>query len=282
MLLAVYVRSSVMVMVKIFRLLILVILAANFFATQVVADSVRCQMFLEILHEKSELMTKLKAQGNSPDPALEKRVGRLERLETRIRARPERQFWNGLKLFETDEDVRIAVESGELVALDKRPPLTTGQITYDYTLPEARLLARQITFDFVQRLKEKSLYSENIKLLITSAVRPVSFQRKLIADGAPAATRSSHTYGIAFDIAKKWFEENNPEVARVLHQTLRQYANRGEIHLVREDHIGVWHVAITPSKLENLREQISKGVTFDHLWGDNPDSMPASLARPIE
>lgn len=258
-----------MVMVKIFRLLSLMVLAINFFATPSLADTNRCRLFLEILHEKSELMTKLKAQGNSPDPALKKRVGRLERLETRIRARPERQFWSGHRLFETDSDVKTAVESGELVALDKRPPLTTGKITYAYTLPEARLLARQITFDFVQRLKEKALYSENIKLLITSAVRPVSFQRKLISDGAPAATRSSHSYGIAFDIAKKWFEENNPEVAKVLHQTLRQYANRGDIHLVREDYTGAWHVAITPKHLENLKEQISKGVTFDHLWSGN-------------
>lgn len=270
-----------MVKINIYKFLCFLSVFVNFLAIEAIADTNRCEVFLKILHEKSELMAILKAQGESADPVIEKRVGRLERLETRIRARPERQFWSGFQLFETDEDVRRAVEGGELVPLDERPPLATGKIKYKYTLPEARLLARQITFDFVQRLKEKNLYSEKIKLLITSAIRPVSFQRKLIEDGAPAATRSSHSYGIAFDIAKKWFEENNPEVAKVLHQTLRQYANRGDIHLIREDYIGVWHVAITPRHLANLRDQIARGVTFDHLWSAGSDSIGAK-SSPLE
>ena len=173
-----------MVKINIYKFLCFLSVFVNFLAIEAIADTNRCEVFLKILHEKSELMAILKAQGESADPVIEKRVGRLERLETRIRARPERQFWSGFQLFETDEDVRRAVEGGELVPLDERPPLATGKIKYKYTLPEARLLARQITFDFVQRLKEKNLYSEKIKILITSAIRPVSFQRKLIEDGA--------------------------------------------------------------------------------------------------
>ena len=83
--------------------------------------------------------------------------------------------------------------------------------------------------------------------MISSLARTTDYQKQLIAAGYPAAPDSAHTKLVAFDIASKWFRDNQPFIAQILDQLLQRFFQEGRINLIDEKTIGAYHVARNPN-----------------------------------
>lgn len=183
---------------------------------------------------------------------------RMERIEARIQARSERGWWSGEPFYRTS-DIVAGLASGRVILARDRPGIgISTKMEVPYSTPELDRAMDEIYKDFKNALIAQGLDTSNTKLVITSILRSVEQQRSLIASGAPAAGRSSHTYGIAFDISYAWFERNSPQYAQVLEEVLRKYEAAGRINLIKEELQGVWHVAIGPDFFASTHRAESK------------------------
>jgi hypothetical protein len=192
--------------------------------------------------------------GINEDPRkLRHLLGRLERLETRIRAQKERRWWKGRPILATQADLERAIAEGRVSPMRDLPGL--GMSTNNkmpYTTPVLELAQQDILSAFNENLIRRGINPDK-KLVITSIIRTKEYQIGLIAEKYPAATRSSHTLGVAFDISTQWFEEKAPEYARVLHGTLFQnFRKAGKANVIREELQKVWHIGISPAYHDEL------------------------------
>jgi Family of unknown function (DUF5715) len=105
----------------------------------------------------------------------------------------------GIPRYLTQEAVDAAVQRGELVPLD--------ELWISKNLPSNRRYARPETVRFMQHLSDEFWYEFGVPLIIDSAVRPATVQRKLTRwnrSAAPAygPKASSHERGCTVDISK--------------------------------------------------------------------------------
>ncbi|TVQ80683.1 MAG: hypothetical protein EA369_01650 [Bradymonadales bacterium] len=184
---------------------------------------------------------------------------RLERILARLRVRPEQRWREGREFYETDADVRAALENGELIETTERPGVgISGNMTYKVSTPILDRVMDKIAEDFIQALETEGLDTQNTKIVVSSIVRPHDYQQLLAGEGRPSASRSSHSYGIAFDISYQWFEEHSPQKAEVLRTVLERFQAEGKINLVQEEFEQVWHIAVSPEfyrEIESERER---------------------------
>ena len=78
--------------------------------------------------------------------------------------------------------------------------------------------------------------------------RTIEYQETLAKKGYPVVKEgSTHTKLGAFDIATKWFEENDIDSLRALEEVLEELSAEGKINIIKEPSIGVYHIALNPT-----------------------------------
>jgi uncharacterized protein YcbK (DUF882 family) len=182
-------------------------------------------------------------------------LGRVERVFARAAARSERSWREG-QAYQQDSEVHQAYRSGELeLAIDRPHVGFSSNMTFKYVTSEMNQAMDLIAQELVQRMASKNLPTDKTKLVITSTIRSVESQRRLIEEGKPAAVDSSHTYGIAFDISYEGFERHDPEAMKILEEILQELHQQGKINLIHERLQKVWHIALSPDFQAELDSQ---------------------------
>lgn len=217
------------------------LLSTGVFSSNLYAADAQCSKALSII-EKVRQDPQSFYSSEDPDQVLQ----RLERIEARILARPEQAWWTEDSIQDLADLERRIAEGRVIKALDRPGVGISARMDFKYSTPRLDAAMDQIATEFKAALNKKGLDSSQTKLVVTSILRTEEFQKQLIQNGNPAATRSSHTRAIAFDVSYRWFEENAPEKAAVLKELLETYHSAGKINLIREEVQGVWHVAISP------------------------------------
>jgi len=219
------------------------------FAGMSSAHALDCPALIIRLQERMENPEKF-----YPEDQIEEKRSKIERTLARVQALSERSWWADQISLETNQQLVRAIKDGKVFFAEERPGIgISGEMNLPFT---TTALDRGMDFvrdRFFERLNAKGLSTEQTKIVITSIIRTEELQRMFIAQGLPAARRSSHTYGIAFDISFAWFEDSAPEYAVVLKETLQSLQEEGKINLIREDLQRVWHVALSPDFYRSLQ-----------------------------
>jgi hypothetical protein len=144
----------------------------------------------------------------------------------------------GIPRYLTQDDVDLAVLSGELVPVQ--------EISIDKRLPENRRYARPATVQFIAELNWDFFEAFGHFLVLDSAVRPASIQKRLLKwnhSAAPAygPKASSHERGCTVDIGKK---QSKQEHAWMLNRLL-YYRALGRILVIEESRC--WHIMVKGS-----------------------------------
>ena len=147
----------------------------------------------------------------------------------------------GLNRIQDDAQLNAMVRSGSLVALPNSPGLTV-----DPRLPFNRRYCRPWTAQFLSDLTRAHAHFFSDPLILTSAVRTVSFQRHLAhynGNAAPAYgdTASPHLTGQAIDIGKKGMSWH--EIAW-MREVLGQLQASGKLDVEEEFEQACFHISI--------------------------------------
>lgn len=207
--------------------------------------------FCEKAFKKIERVRK-KPSKHYPTQSPEKVLNRMERIEARLQARSE-QSWRTGEQIANQAEIQSGLASGRLVIAEDRPGIgISSKMAIKVSTPTLDRAMDAIAQDFKLALQAEGFDTARTKLVITSIVRTTELQNQLIAQGYPASARSSHTYGISFDISYRWFEENAPRQAEILRAVLKGHEAYKHINLIREERQGVWHVTLSPEFQESL------------------------------
>ena len=147
----------------------------------------------------------------------------------------------GLNRIQDDAQLNAMVRSGSLVALPTNPGLTV-----DPRLPFNRRYCRPWTAQFLSDLARSHERFFGNPLILTSAVRTVSFQRHLArynGNAAPASgdTASPHLTGQAIDIGKKGMSWREIAWMRAV---LGQLQSSGKLDVEEEFEQACFHISI--------------------------------------
>ncbi len=147
----------------------------------------------------------------------------------------------GLNRIQDDAQLNAMVRSGSLVALPTNPGLTV-----DPRLPFNRRYCRPWTAQFLSDLARSHEHLFGDPLILTSAVRTVSFQRHLArynGNAAPAFgdTASPHLTGQAIDIGKKGMSWHEIAWMRAV---LGQLQRSGKLDVEEEFEQACFHISI--------------------------------------
>lgn len=167
----------------------------------------------------------------------------------------EQTWWDDKPNMETEEDIEKAVKNGYAVRVTD--DISKGYKISAKTREEFRVLERntatllnEVGERWLAKLKAKNLDDGKTFLVISSLARTTEFQQKLIAEGYPAAEKSTHTRLGAFDIAIAWFRANKPEVLDLLTEVLDELVQEKRINFIEEPDIGAYHVAWNPWSIQ--------------------------------
>jgi LysM repeat protein len=150
----------------------------------------------------------------------------------------------GLHFYQTSDGVRRAVASGRLVPLRTSRDYVVNNVRYPYVHPDAKV--------FVERLAAQYRQACGERLVVTSAVRPQYFQRRL----ANGSARSVHPTGMAIDLRR-------PRKARCLswlRRTLHTLDGAGVITAIEEQRPPHFHVAVYPTPYRQYVAARSRGA----------------------
>jgi LysM repeat protein len=134
----------------------------------------------------------------------------------------------GLHFYQTGDGVRRAVDRGTLVTLRTGRDYVVHNVRYPYVRPEALL--------FVERLSAQYRQACGERLVVTSAMRPQYYQRRLIN----GSDRSVHPTGMAIDLRRP----ANQRCLRWLRSTLLSLDRAGVIEAIEEQRPPHFHVAV--------------------------------------
>lgn len=120
---------------------------------------------------------------------------------------------------------------------------------YLHSIPSAYRYLRPWTKTFLERLSREFYAVFHEPLRVTSLVRTVELQRKLLrrnpnAADATGAYRSSHLTGATLDISKHFMKPHEREWMR---RVLAGLANRGVLYAVEEFEEPCFHIMVYPS-----------------------------------
>ena len=177
-------------------------------------------------------------------PATEKPVVEEEPVtEIEEAAKIELEWWEGKRDYIQDEkDIARMLENGELIRLkDGGNYKISPAMKFKLATSEINSFIEQIADEWVKELENQGIKAGN-KLMITNAARTTEYQKELISEGYHAAERSSHTLGVAFDVADKyfpakwfnplgWLKRNDKGYADPLNK-MPKYQKRKAIHRV--------------------------------------------------
>lgn len=196
----------------------------------------------EIYRTLSTRFEEIREDGN-PDE-----LRRIERTMARIQARSERSYWSGRKSYKDQADIAAALKTGELKEIPELDGIKrSANMTLAYVNDELLTGILIVRDEFFRKLDELQYPRDRIALMLSSTIRTEELQRDLSRQGYPAATRSSHTYGLAFDISVQGFNHYNPEVSNILKEVLLGLQREGKINFIDEQRQQVFHVAISPN-----------------------------------
>lgn len=209
------------------------------------------------------------------DYATSAREAELRRYLLRYHLEAARKY--GVKGVQDLEDIKDLCKDGSLVSIEA----SDSDNYYFYNVrknlrflsPAAATGLRKLTNRFQENLTSRGVNAQ-VKIAISSAVRPVSYQKKLRGRNPNASVKSSHSYGISFDIffddfyvvlpesgSYNWIsEEINKKVRRrlgflmgdalrrqlrsVLMETIIQMQDTGEIYAILERKQHCYHVTV--------------------------------------
>jgi len=135
---------------------------------------------------------------------------------------------DGLHFYQTGDGVNRAVQRGTLVTLRTGPNYVVHNVRYPHVRPEALV--------FVERLSAQYRTACGERLVVTSAMRPQYYQRRLIN----GSDRSVHPTGMAIDLRRP----SNPQCLRWLRGTLLSLDRAGVIEAIEEQRPPHFHVAV--------------------------------------
>lgn len=196
----------------------------------------------------NELFSKLESQVKASAEEKE-RVKNLSEIE--------RKWWKNYSAYETADDILKDVEKGVLAKIesDKNFKLIMRfgnselKDWQPYLHKDTAYLLKKIGEKWRGKIKQANL-SDEILLAVTSLIRTVEYQEKLIKKGALAMPDSSHTKGQSFDIDGCGYYENdnvvnprqtanyydiyNPLIMRALKETLEEMKKENYLNYVLE------------------------------------------------
>lgn len=148
---------------------------------------------------------------------------------------------HGLAFFQTPEAIRQGVASGELVELTGDENYEVADfVRFPYLQPEVRL--------FVERLAAQYRETCGQKLVVTSAVRPVSGQP------SNAHQLSVHPAGMAVDLRVS----DRASCRNWLESAILNLERRGVLNGIREFHPPHYHIAVFPGPyMEYVAERLA-------------------------
>jgi hypothetical protein len=105
-------------------------------------------------------------------------------------------------LINTDADIEKLAAEKKLVTIDKGIGYYFYGVprNYRYLTPDAKKALELITDRFRDKTVKYLPNGVTVKLAVSSAVRPVEYQKKLYGTNSNAISESTHSYGVSFDI----------------------------------------------------------------------------------
>ncbi len=154
-------------------------------------------------------------------------------------------------LFRTIDDIHRSLRDGWLVRASDRIEQyykVSANMELKYAPRAMLMLLGEIGIAWHEELVRRDLPYDGKFLVVASLVRTQEKQQRLIAEGYPAAPRSTHVVGFAADIGKKWFDTKEPEHGAALLTVLDRFATDGWLTYVVEG--DCWHVALCVEYLQ--------------------------------
>ena len=175
---------------------------------------------------------------------------------------------DGLERFQNDRQLHSAIVDGKLV-----PVPTSDALVVNSSLPEDRRYCRSWTASFLEDLSKAHYEAFRLPVIVSSAVRTVTFQQKLRhhnRNAAPAVgdVASPHLTGATVDIAKSPLTEAEREWMR---HYLLELQNQGRIDVEEEFRESCFHITVYRSYVEG-----------DPLWFHEEDFPPSHAANAAE
>jgi hypothetical protein len=156
----------------------------------------------------------------------------------------ERAEADALERIQDDADLNDRIARGMLV-----PVPTSGSLTVNGNLPEDRRYCRPWTATFLRDLARAHQTQFHTSLEVSSAVRTVEYQKRLIGINGNAAAAegdivSPHVTGATIDIAKSGMNRRELAWMRVHLLTIQ---NAGKIDVEEEFHQACFHITVYKS-----------------------------------
>lgn len=205
------------------------------------------------LHEGTTVLS-------SPDARFDESFSERDRILWQ--AYIEQKRFRDCPLIQDDYHLDQVVKAGYLLPLVNEPILgyRRGNIEYPLATQPILDLLREITRLWQIEIASRGFEwkPDEVFLVITSTVRTVVQQQRLIASGNyPAAEKSIHCNGFAVDIAMRWLRDNKPQYFLSLSTVLGQLIDEGRITVIQEDDIGCFHLNI---RFDWLARQLGYGT----------------------
>jgi hypothetical protein len=156
----------------------------------------------------------------------------------------ERAEADALERIQDDADLNDRISRGMLV-----PVPTSGSLTVNGNLPEDRRYCRPWTAAFLRDLARAHQTQFHTSLEVSSAVRTVEYQKRLMGINGNAAAAegdivSPHVTGATIDIAKSGMSRRELAWMRVHLLTIQ---NAGKIDVEEEFHQACFHITVYKS-----------------------------------
>lgn len=176
-----------------------------------------------------------------------------------------------LERIQNDDELEQLILSESLVRIPD-----TREVAVASNLPEQRKYARPWTRDFVQDFAEERWEKFHKPTVVTSAVRTVEFQHKLIRRNGNAAAEagelaSPHLSGATIDIAKRGMTKAELKWAR---DYLLALQNQGYLDVEEEFRQSVFHISV-------YRSYDSIGAEQPAVAADAAAPVDQNVAKPI-
>lgn len=228
----------------------------------------------EVTRVEREFLDNLPVYADWTSPAREKELRRfLLKRHLALAAA------SGLPLVRDDTELAAGLRAGRLREIERGPE----SLFYFYNVPKKyRVLSpatqaglAAITRRFAENLRKRGATAD-VKIALSSVIRPVDYQRALQQRNANAAGASSHSYGVSFDLfyddfyvvlpppagtnalSQALLEKLRPRLGyllgdalarqfrSVLAESLIELQNEGRLYAILERRQRCYHVSILP------------------------------------
>lgn len=150
-----------------------------------------------------------------------------------------------LRRIENEAELAQAILQGTVVKI-----IPSSRLMVSDKIPKLRQAALPSTVRFLNQIAQQFYDTFKQPLLVTSAVRPLTVQRRLLRWNKNAAPlvgeiASSHPTGATVDISRRHMTAAQN---KFMEQLLLEYAIRNRVIVLEEEHQACFHVFIIPTK----------------------------------